>query len=129
MGDAKESACLTLQEVSAAFVERYYLVLRDSPEDMQKFYKDSSMVSRLGPDDIMTTFTTIQDIKKHLSSFDCKQLHIISCASRLAANQGVFIVVTDSFTTKNEQIIKFKQSFILTPMEALHNFFLSPMIF
>ncbi|KAE8684415.1 Detected protein of unknown function [Hibiscus syriacus] len=112
---------------AAVFVDRYYLVLRDSPEEIHKFYNDSSMVSRPGPDDIMATFTTIQHIKKHLlSSFGCKQFHIVSCDSQLAANQGVFVVVTGSFTTNNEQIIKFNQSFMLSPMETtVHDYFIS----
>ncbi|XP_038994732.1 nuclear transport factor 2-like [Hibiscus syriacus] len=125
MGDAKSGVCSTPQEVGAAFVDRYYLVLCNSPEEIYKFYQDSSMVSRPGPDETMTTFTTIQDIKEHLSSFDGRQLHIVSCDSQPAANQGVFVVVTGSFTTNNEQIIKFYQSFILTPMEAIHDYFIS----
>ncbi|KAE8684426.1 Detected protein of unknown function [Hibiscus syriacus] len=97
--DAKSSVCSTPQEAGAVFVDRYYLVLRDSPEEIHKFYNDSSMVSRPGPDDIMATFTTIQHIKKHLlSSFGCKQFHIVSCDSQLAANQGVFVVVTEWIT-------------------------------
>ncbi|KAE8684416.1 hypothetical protein F3Y22_tig00111131pilonHSYRG00203 [Hibiscus syriacus] len=125
--DAKSSVCSTPQEAAAVFVDRYYLVLRDSPEEIHKFYNDSSMVSRPGPDDIMATFTTIQHIKKHLlSSFGCKQFHIVSCDSQLAANQGVFVVVTGSFTTNIEQIIKFNQSFILSPMETtVHDYFIS----
>ncbi|KAK8579809.1 hypothetical protein V6N13_142996 [Hibiscus sabdariffa] len=126
MGDAKATVSLTPQEAAAVFVDRYYLLLCDSPEEVYKFYRDSSMVSRLGSDDTMTTFTTIEEIQKHLlPSFVCKQCHLLSHDSQLTENQGVFVVITGSFTTNDEEIIKFHQSFILTPMQTVDNYLIS----
>ncbi|RVX02604.1 hypothetical protein CK203_016507 [Vitis vinifera] len=44
--------------VGNVFVEQYYLVLYQSPELVYRFYHDSSVLSRPGPDGVMTTVTT-----------------------------------------------------------------------
>ncbi|XP_022764235.1 uncharacterized protein LOC111309443 [Durio zibethinus] len=114
----------TPQEVAAVFVDRYYFLLRDSPGELHKFYLDSSMVSRLGPDGAMISFTTMEEIRKHvLSSLDCKEYEILSSDAQLTANEGVFVVVIGCFTTKNNQMRNFNQSFLLTPMERANSYF------
>ncbi|XP_022764406.1 ras GTPase-activating protein-binding protein 2-like [Durio zibethinus] len=116
----------TPQEVAAVFVDRYYFLLRDFPGELHKFYLDSSMVSRLGPDGVMISFTTMEEIRKHvLSSLDCKEYEILSSDAQFTANEGVFVVVIGCFTTKNDEIRKFNQSFVLTPMERVNGYFVS----
>lgn len=44
--------------VGNVFVEQYYLILYQSPELVYRFYHDSSVVSRPGPDGAMTSATT-----------------------------------------------------------------------
>ncbi|XP_022743453.1 ras GTPase-activating protein-binding protein 2-like [Durio zibethinus] len=127
---AEAKACplpsFTPQEVAAAFVKQYYFLLRDSPGDLYKFYQDSSVVSRVGSDGAMTSFTTMDEIKKQvLSSLDCKEYDIFSCDSQFTANGGVFIVVVGCFTTKNDEMSKFNQSFLLAPMEGVNGYFVS----
>ena len=128
MAEAKAcpSPSYTAQEVADAFMKQYYLLFRDSPGELEKFYKDSSMVSRLGSDGAMTSFTTMEEIEKHvLPSLDCKEYDILSCDAQFTANEEVFVVVIGCFTTKNDEMSKFNQSFLLTSMEGVNGYFVS----
>ncbi|GMI90551.1 hypothetical protein HRI_002724400 [Hibiscus trionum] len=126
MADAEASLPLKPQEVAAVFVEQYYLMLRDFPQQIYRFYDDSSMVSRSGPDDVVINFTTIADIEKHLlSSLHCKQYRIVSCDSQWTFNQSLFVVVIGYFTTENDQVLKFNQSFVLAPIKTIYRYFIS----
>lgn len=48
------------QVVGNAFVEQYYHILHHSPELVYRFYQDTSLLSRPGPDGLMTTVTTMK---------------------------------------------------------------------
>ncbi|XVF24360.1 hypothetical protein REPUB_Repub13aG0121300 [Reevesia pubescens] len=116
----------TPQEVAAAFVDRYYFLLCESPGEIHKFYQDSSMVSRLGADGAMISFTTMEEIEKHvLSSLDCKEYDILFCDAQFTAAEGVFVVVVGCFTKKNDETRKFNQSFLLAPLESGKGYFVS----
>ncbi|XVF41186.1 hypothetical protein PTKIN_Ptkin01aG0259800 [Pterospermum kingtungense] len=75
----QEEACpspmpsYTPQEVAAAVVDHYYCLLCDGPEEPHKFYKDSSMVSRVGSDGSMT----MEEIEKQVQLFLGLQGHLM----------------------------------------------------
>lgn len=48
------------QMVGNAFVEQYYCILHQKPEEVHKFYNDSSVLTRPGPDGVMRSITTVQ---------------------------------------------------------------------
>lgn len=48
------------QIVGNAFVEQYYCILHRSPEEVHKFYQDSSIFTRPEADGTATTVTTTE---------------------------------------------------------------------
>lgn len=54
------SAAPSAQIIGNSFVELYYKVLHGEPEEAYRFYKDSSVLTRPGPDGVMTSFTTVE---------------------------------------------------------------------
>lgn len=48
------------QQVADTFVQQYYHILRASPENLHKFYKDCSIMARPGSDGMMVFATTMQ---------------------------------------------------------------------
>lgn len=54
------SRVFSAQVISNAFVKQYYNVLRISPESAHKFYNDTSILSRLNSDGMMSPVTTLK---------------------------------------------------------------------
>ena len=48
------------QVVGNAFVEQYYHILHQSPEQVYRFYQDSSVLSRPDSNGVMTSVTTME---------------------------------------------------------------------
>ena len=48
------------QVVGNAFVEQYYHILHQSPEQVYRFYQDSSVLSRPDSNGVMTSVMTMQ---------------------------------------------------------------------
>ena len=51
---------LLCMQVGNAFVDQYYHILHQSPELVDRFYQDSSMLSRPELNGVMTSVTTMQ---------------------------------------------------------------------
>lgn len=51
---------LSAKQVADAFVLQYYHILRVSPEDVHKFYKDASIITRPGSEGMMLSASTVQ---------------------------------------------------------------------
>lgn len=51
---------LSAKEVADAFVLQYYHILRVSPQDVHKFYKDASNMARPGSEGMMLLASTVQ---------------------------------------------------------------------
>ncbi|KAG0485400.1 hypothetical protein HPP92_009479 [Vanilla planifolia] len=107
------------QVVGAAFVQQYYYVLHRSPDQVHKFYQDSSILSRPDSNGMMTTVTTIQAINEKLLSLDFSNYtaEIESADSQASYKEGVLVVVTGSLTGRDNVCRKFTQSFFLAPQE------------
>lgn len=52
--------CWIDPQVGLAFVEQYYCILHQLPESVNKFYEDSSVISRPELNGVMSSVTTIQ---------------------------------------------------------------------
>lgn len=55
-----EYQTLSAQQVADAFVLQYYHILRVSPENLHKFYKDCSIMAHPGSEGTMVSATTMQ---------------------------------------------------------------------
>lgn len=51
---------LSAKEVADAFVMQYFHILRVSPKDVHKFYKDASIMARPGSEGMMLSASTVQ---------------------------------------------------------------------
>ncbi|KAL8141884.1 hypothetical protein V2J09_014916 [Rumex salicifolius] len=60
------------QIVGNAFVEQYYQILHQSPEQVFRFYQDSSVLSRPDGNGVMTSVTTMQGINEKIISLNYK---------------------------------------------------------
>ncbi|XWS08351.1 hypothetical protein CRYUN_Cryun41cG0072300 [Craigia yunnanensis] len=106
------------QVVASAFVEKYYHHLRESPEFVHEFYKDSSWVSWRGQEGVMSNVTTLKGISDHfLSLSDAKKYDILSYDAQHSFGNGFFLVVIGCVTLENDKPKKFSQSFFLAPKE------------
>lgn len=55
-----ECPTLSAQQVADAFVLQYYHILRVSPDNLHKFYKDCSIMAHPGSEGTMVSVTTMQ---------------------------------------------------------------------
>ncbi|PIA33632.1 hypothetical protein AQUCO_04100211v1 [Aquilegia coerulea] len=107
------------QVVGNAFVEQYYQILHQSPELVHRFYTDMSVLSRPGPDGIMTSVKTMQAINEVIISLDYKgnKAEIKTIDAQDSYQSGVVVLVTGWLTMKNNVKRKFTQSFFLAPQD------------
>ncbi|XP_073103531.1 nuclear transport factor 2 [Elaeis guineensis] len=107
------------QVIGSAFVHQYYHILHQTPEQVYRFYQDSSVLSRPDSDGMMTSVTTLQAINDKIMSLNFKDCFtkIETVDSQMSYKNGVFIVVTGSLTGLDNVWQKFAQSFFLAPQE------------
>ncbi|XP_047054930.1 nuclear transport factor 2-like [Lolium rigidum] len=106
--------------VGTVFTQQYYSILITSPEDSHKFYHDESILGRPGLDGGMTSITTTRGIKEYFLSTELKgcSAELENMDAQLSHGDGVFVVLTGSFTTPNTAKRRFTQSFFLAPQES-----------
>nr|XP_051198975.1 uncharacterized protein LOC127312496 isoform X2 [Lolium perenne] len=106
--------------VGIAFAEQYCRILNTSPEDSHKFYHDESIVGRPGFDGQMTSITTRRAIKEYFLSTELKgcSTELENVYAQPSHGDGVFVVITGSFTMPNTVKRRFTQSFFLAPQET-----------
>ncbi|KAJ4831842.1 hypothetical protein Tsubulata_017505 [Turnera subulata] len=105
--------------VGNAFVEQYYHILHQSPELVHRFYQDSSLLSREGPDGHMTTVTTMQAINEKILSLNYGDYtaEIKTADAQESHQKGVIVLVTGCLTGKDNVKKKFTQTFFLAPQD------------
>ncbi|KAE8786700.1 putative G3BP-like protein [Hordeum vulgare] len=110
---------LSPQVICSVFVEQYYHILHETPDQAHKFYQDASRIGRTGSDGVMEYVTTLPEISKKIMAMDfSKYLTEIETAdSVLSHNGGVLIVVTGSLTMVDD-CQRFTQSFFLAPQDG-----------
>lgn len=105
--------------VGNMFVEQYYPILRHQPEELHKFYLDSSVLSRPDVNGVMTSVTTMKAIDEKVMSLDYKSytVEIKTVDAQHSYKDGVIVLVTGCFIGKDNLRQKFTQSFFLAPQE------------
>ncbi|CAL0331252.1 unnamed protein product [Lupinus luteus] len=109
----------TPQMVGNAFVEQYYSILHQNPDQVHRFYQESSVLSRSEEDGSMTTVTSIADINKKILSQDYTsfRVEILSADAQPSYKDGVIVLVTGYLTGSDNLKRKFAQSFFLAPQD------------
>ncbi|KAL5197710.1 hypothetical protein ABZP36_001222, partial [Zizania latifolia] len=126
----KTTAPLSPQVIGSAFVKQYYNVLHSSPEQVHKFYHDSSTLGRPDPNGAMTTVTTMHAIDEEILSTDFTSclIKLDDVDAQTSFNGGVLILVTGSFNQQGIVNHRFTQSFFLAPQEGGGYFVLNDML-
>ncbi|XP_027920326.1 ras GTPase-activating protein-binding protein 2-like isoform X1 [Vigna unguiculata] len=109
----------TPQMVGNAFVEQYYSILHQEPDQVHRFYHESSVLSRPEEDGSMTMVTTTVEINKKILSQDYTsfRVEILSADAQPSHKDGVIVVVTGCLTGSDNLKRKFTQSFFLAPQD------------
>ncbi|KAK1375193.1 putative nucleotide-binding alpha-beta plait domain, NTF2-like domain protein [Heracleum sosnowskyi] len=120
---------LSAKDVADAFVLQYYHILRVSPEDVHKFYKDASNMDRPGSEGMMLSASTVQEINDVILSSTYKEWEpdMQSVHAQDSVMGSVIVGVTGSLSEKNSTKRTFAQTFFLAPQEIggfyVHNDF------
>ncbi|OMO72038.1 Nuclear transport factor 2 [Corchorus olitorius] len=106
--------------VGRAFAEQFYTILHEQPTHAFKFYQDSSVLSRPGPDGVMKSVTGVKEINDLILSLDFKsyRAQIIFADPQLSFAKGVIVLVTGYLIGADNVRRKFTQSFFLAPQES-----------
>ncbi|KAL6598261.1 hypothetical protein ACP70R_046426 [Stipagrostis hirtigluma subsp. patula] len=106
--------------ISGAFVQQYYHILHEQPEEAFKFYQDSSILGRPDSNGTMVSVTTLGGINEKIMSMDFRNCltKIDTADPQLSHKDGVLIVVTGSLTSHEGLCRRFTQSFFLAPQES-----------
>ncbi|KAJ0038561.1 hypothetical protein Pint_23504 [Pistacia integerrima] len=114
-----DSSALSPEVVGNAFVEQYYSILCQSPDNVHRFYQESSMLSRPDPSGSMTLVTTIKGINDKILSMDYQnfKVQIFSADAQASYNKGLIVLVTGCLVAKENLRRKFTQSFFLAPQD------------
>ncbi|CAJ0579515.1 unnamed protein product, partial [Mesorhabditis spiculigera] len=109
-GSAESNAASTYVEIGRQFVQHYYTMLAERPNDAHRYYGDKSILTHngkwaIGSEDIQKA---IDDSKFHDSKF---RIYSIKGAPTLA--NGVAIQVVGEISTADTGLRKFSQTFVL----------------
>ncbi|KAL2546647.1 Nuclear transport factor 2 (NTF2) family protein with RNA binding (RRM-RBD-RNP motif) domain [Forsythia ovata] len=109
---------LSANVVANAFVTRYYAILQHCPENVHKFYQESSLLGWPGPNDAITPVTTLQGINEKIMSSDFKDWPIdIKTVDAQESLEGGVIVVATGLIGKDNLRKNFSQTFLLAEQE------------
>ncbi|CAN6289118.1 unnamed protein product [Urochloa humidicola] len=106
--------------ISGAFVQQYYHILHEQPDQVHKFYQESSVLGRPESNGTMVYVTTLGNINEKIMSMDFRNYltEIETADAQLSHKDGVLIVVTGSLTSDEGVCRRFTQSFFLAPQES-----------
>ncbi|KAL6616727.1 hypothetical protein ACP70R_038997 [Stipagrostis hirtigluma subsp. patula] len=106
--------------ISGVFVQQYYHILHESPDQVHKFYQDVSILGRQDSNGTMVSVTTLRDINEKIMSMDFRNYltEIETADAQLSHKDGVLIVVTGSLTSIDGNCRRFTQTFFLAPQEG-----------
>ncbi|KAJ3673095.1 hypothetical protein LUZ60_006469 [Juncus effusus] len=130
MAMAAPSVALSPQVIANAFVEQYYRILHSSPDQVYRFYQDSSILSRSDPNGSLVSVTTLQGINEKIQSMDVRNYYweIETADAQLSYMNGVFIVVTGCLSGHDRIQRRFTQTFFLAPQETNGYFVLNDIL-
>ncbi|KAL0386077.1 UNVERIFIED_CONTAM: Nuclear transport factor 2 [Sesamum radiatum] len=107
------------QVVANAFVKQYYAILNKCPENLHKFYQESSLLGWPGSDGVLKPVTTLSGINDKIMSSDYKysSAEIKTTDAQESVEGGVIVAVTGSLTLKDNVKMNFSQTFFLAKQE------------
>ncbi|KAK9750634.1 hypothetical protein RND81_02G209500 [Saponaria officinalis] len=116
---AIETQVISAETVGNAFVSQFYQMLHSMPEQVYRFFNDSSTMSRPGPNGDLLTVTTMESIKELILSLNCSKCNaeILTADTQASHMDGVTVLVTGSLTGQDKVRRKFTESFFLAPQE------------
>eukprot|EP00850_Spirogloea_muscicola_P006324 SM000030S11333 [mRNA] locus=s30:130796:137701:- [translate_table: standard] len=107
--------------VGNVFVNQYYNVLHQQPQNVHRFYTDASRVTRAeaGSDGAVDMVVNQNEIHRKIMSLDYAEFkaEIKTVDSQDSLTGGVLVMVTGSLTNKADGKRNFVQSFFLAPQE------------
>ncbi|GAA0169662.1 RNA metabolism protein [Lithospermum erythrorhizon] len=111
---------VSAQVVGNAFVQQYYQILHQSPEQVHKFYKDISKLGRPEKDGTISVTSTMNAINDKILSLndDDYRAEISSVDAQDSYEGGVHVLVTGYLTRKDGTLQNFAQTFFLAPQEV-----------
>ncbi|CAD6211550.1 unnamed protein product [Miscanthus lutarioriparius] len=106
--------------IGGAFVQQYYQILHEQPDQVHKFYQDSSILGRPDSNGTMVYVSTMSAINEKIMAMDVRNCltEIETADAQLSHKDGVLIVVTGSLTSEEGVFRRFTQSFFLAPQES-----------
>ncbi|KAL8112906.1 hypothetical protein AgCh_020278 [Apium graveolens] len=120
---------LSAKDVADAFVMQYFHILRVSPENVHKFYKDASIMARPGSEGMMLSASTVQEINDAILSSTYKEWEpdMQSLHAQVSVMGSVIVGVIGSVSETDGTKRTFAQTFFLAPQETggfyVHNDF------
>ncbi|VVA94577.1 unnamed protein product [Arabis nemorensis] len=107
-----EAGVPSVHVIADAFVEQYYRIMGQLPQQACRFYVDASVVSRPRPDGTMMSFTSVEAIDKHFLSCDYSTtFEVVSVHSQNSFKDGILIMVIGFLTGKDKVKRNFSQTF------------------
>ncbi|KAJ7554894.1 hypothetical protein O6H91_05G014600 [Diphasiastrum complanatum] len=107
------------EDVGNAFVSQYYIVLHQSPQEMHRFYTNSSWYTHAEPGGAGRTFIAQSAIHDKFMSLDYGDFktEIKTVDSQESVDGGVLVMVTGTLIGKSSARLNFVQSFVLARQE------------
>ncbi|GJX85522.1 nuclear transport factor 2 [Tanacetum coccineum] len=105
--------------VGKAFVDKYDQILRESPEQLYRFYRDNSTLGRPEASSSLSNTTTINGIKAKIQShsYGDYKFEIKSVDAQESLEGEVYVLVIGYLTGKEKILKKFTQWFLVAPMD------------
>ncbi|VVA94578.1 unnamed protein product [Arabis nemorensis] len=119
---ATEEGVPSAHDYASAFVEQYYHIIGQLPQEAFRFYVDASVVSRPRPDGTMMSFTSVEAINKEFLSYDYENTtyEVLSVDSHNSVENGIFIMVIGFLTGKDNLERTFSQMFYLARQDSAY---------
>ncbi|XP_073145848.1 nuclear transport factor 2-like isoform X2 [Henckelia pumila] len=110
---------LSAQDVASSFVKQYYALLDICPENVHKFYQESSQLGWAEPDGAVTSVTTLRGIDDKIMSSEYKNwsVDLKHVDAQNSKDGGVVVAVTGVLTGKDITKKIFHQTFFLAKQE------------
>lgn len=111
---------LSAQNVASSFVKQYYTLLEICPENVHKFYKESSQLGWAEADGAVTSVTTLREIDDKIMASDYKDwpVDLKYVDAQYSKDGGVMVAVMGVLTGKdNKKKKNFNQTFFLAKQE------------
>lgn len=110
---------LSAQNVASSFVKQYYTLLEICPENVHKFYKESSQLGWAEADGAVTSVTTLREIDDKIMASDYKDwsVDLKYVDAQYSKDGGVMVAVMGVLTGKDNKKKNFNQTFFLAKQE------------